>query len=94
MTSEELRARGRAGIMARLMSEDWDAMTRAARASSRSVSNLDRWVTKAREANPALSDEQAERLAGMMRREHYVRMGKLSAQARRAKAAQSASNSR
>lgn len=70
--------------MSRLLAEDWTEMTRAARASARHVKSLDRWVDKAREANPSLSDEQAERLAVMMRREHYVRMGKLSAQSRRA----------
>lgn len=70
------------GVMARLMSEDWRAMTAAANASARHVSSLDRWVAKAREANPDLDDEQAERLAVMMRKAHYVRMGKLSAQAR------------
>ena len=84
MNDEELSARGRAGVMSRLLAEDWTAMTRAASASARNVKNLDRWVAKAREANPSLSDEQAERLAVMMRREHYVRMGKLSAQSRRA----------
>ena len=58
-------------------------MTAAALASSNHVSSLDRWVRKAREGNPSLSDEQAERLAERLRKAHYVRMGKLSAQARR-----------
>ena len=47
------------------------------------VKSLDRWIVKAHEANPSLNDEQAERLALMMRKAHYVRMGKLSAEARR-----------
>jgi hypothetical protein len=76
-------SRGLPGMMARLMTEDWHKMTAAANASAAHVSSLDRWVAKAREANPALDDEQAERLGLMMRKAHYVRMGKLSAQARR-----------
>lgn len=58
-------------------------MTAAANASANHVKSLDRWVAKAREANPALDDGQAERLALMLRRAHYVKMGKLSAQARK-----------
>ncbi len=58
-------------------------MTAAANTSPRHPNRLDRYVAKAKEANPALTDEQAERLAVMLRRQHYVRMGKLSAQARR-----------
>lgn len=71
------------GMMARLMAEDWHGMTAAANRSANHVARLDRWVAKAREANPALDDEQAERLGVMLRKAHYVRMGKLSAQARR-----------
>ncbi len=74
---------GEAGILARLATEDWDAMTAAALASSNHVSSLDRWIRKAREGNPSLSDEQAERLAERLRKAHYVRMGRLSAEARR-----------
>ena len=80
----ELTERAHAGIMARLLSEDWDAMTRAANASSQHVKRLDRWIAKAKAANPNLSDEQAERLAERLRRDHYVRMGKLSGQSRKA----------
>lgn len=58
-------------------------MTAAALASPNHVSSLNRWITKAREGNPSLSDDQAERLAERLRRAHYVRMGKLSAEARR-----------
>jgi hypothetical protein len=71
------------GMMTRLMTEDWHKMAAAANASSKHVKSLDRWVAKAREANPALNDEQAERLGLAMRRAHYVRMGKLSVQARK-----------
>jgi len=70
-------------LMTRLMTEDWDQMTKAANGSANHVKSLDRWITLARETNPALSDVQAERLAVLMRREHYVRMGKLSARARK-----------
>jgi hypothetical protein len=71
------------GMMTRLMTQDWHQMAAAANASPNHVKSLDRWVAKAREANPSLNDEQAERLGLMMRKAHYVRMGKLSAEARR-----------
>lgn len=71
------------GALARLMSEDWSAMTAAANASPNHVSSDDRWTRKAREANPALSDDQAHRLGQMLKKQHYQRMGKLSAEARR-----------
>ncbi len=71
------------GIIARLASEDWYEMTRAANASANHVSSLDRWIARAREANPGLDDSQAGRLAVLLRREHYRRMGRLSVQARR-----------
>ena len=74
---------GEAGILARLAAEDWNAMTAEALASPNHVSSLDRWIRKAREGNPSLSDDQAERLAERLRKAHYVRMGKLSAEARR-----------
>ena len=70
-------------MMARLMTEDWNAIPAAANASPNHVKSLDRWVAKAREANPALNDEQAERLGLMLRKAHYVKMGRLSAEARR-----------
>ena len=69
--------------LANLLKNDWHEMTAAANRSANHVKSLDRWVAKAREANPALNDEQAERLALLMRKAHYVRMGKLSAQARK-----------
>jgi uncharacterized protein YicC (UPF0701 family) len=58
-------------------------MTAAALASPEHVSSMSRWVKKAREGNPTLSDEQAERLAERLRKAHYVKMGRLSAEARR-----------
>ena len=75
--------RGRVGMMTRLLTEDWSAMTAAANASPNHVSSDERWTAKAREANPALSDEQAYRLGRMMKKAHFVRMGRLSAEARR-----------
>lgn len=69
--------------MARLLSEDWHGMTAAANASPNHVSSDDRWTRKAREANPALDDDQAYRLGQHLKKQHYIRMGKLSAQARR-----------
>ena len=78
---------GSAGVTARLLSEDWNEMTSAAFASANHVSSLDRWTKKAREANPRLTDEQAERMGEMLRTEHYKRMGRLSGVARK-KAAQ------
>jgi hypothetical protein len=74
---------GQAGILARLASEDWSEMTKAALASDNHVSSRDRWTKKAREINPRLDEDQAARLGERLRREHYVRMGRLSAQARR-----------
>lgn len=71
------------GVMARLMNTDWHAMTAAANASANHVSSDDRWTRKAREANPTLDDDQAYRLGQHLKRAHYVRMGKLSAEARR-----------
>jgi hypothetical protein len=75
--------RGLPGAMARLLAEDWQSMTTAANASPNHVSSDDRWTKKAREANPALDDDQAYRLGQHMKKAHYVRMGKLSAEARR-----------
>ena len=75
--------RVRPGIMKRLMTEDWYAMTTAANQSPNHVSSDDRWTRKACEANPALDDDQAYRLGQKLKKAHYVRMGKLSAEARR-----------
>jgi hypothetical protein len=71
------------GAMARLLNEDWNAMTASANTSPNHVSSDDRWTAKAREANPSIGDEQAYRLGQMLKKAHYVRMGQLSAQARR-----------
>jgi hypothetical protein len=70
-------------MMHRLMTEEWDQMTAAANASPNHVSSAERWTAKAREANPNLSDDQAYRLGQLLKKQHYARMGKLSAQARR-----------
>ncbi len=74
---------GEAGILARLAAEDWTAMTAAASKSPNHVSSLTRWIGKARELNPGLDDDRIERLAERLRKDHYQRMGRLSAQARR-----------
>ena len=71
------------GVIANLLKNDWNEMTRAANASSRHVKSMDRWIAKAREANPNLTDDQAARLAAMLRKQHYIRMGRLSGQARK-----------
>lgn len=71
------------GAMARLLSEDWQKMTAAANKSDMHVASRERWFRKAREANPSLTDEQAARLGEMMRTEHYRKMGRLGAEARR-----------
>lgn len=71
------------GALARLLNEDWHNMTAAANRSPNHVSSYERWFAKAKAANPSLDDEQAARLAGMMRTEHYRKMGRLSAEARR-----------
>lgn len=69
--------------MTRLLSEDWNQMTARANASPNHVSSAERWTRKAKEANPALSDDQAYRLGQKMRKAHYVEMGRLSAEVRR-----------
>lgn len=71
------------GAMARLLSENWDSMTAAARTSDRHPSSLARWEQIARDANPGLSDAQYTRAAELLRSQHYQRMGQLSGQARR-----------
>lgn len=70
-------------MMKRLMTEDWTQMAAAANASPNHVSSDERWIRKAREANPNLDEDQAYRLGQHLKRAHYVRMGKLSAAARR-----------
>lgn len=79
------RSRVLPGAIARLSREDWHEMTRAANSSANHVSSDDRWTRQAAEANPALSEGQAYRLGQMLKKQHYRRMAKLSAQARAAK---------
>jgi hypothetical protein len=69
--------------MKRLTTTNWDEMTAAANASPNHVSSAERWTRKAREANPSLDDDQAYRLGQMLKKQHYTKMGKLSAEARR-----------
>ena len=76
-------SRGLPGAMKRLLTTDWSEMTRAANASENHVSSDARWTRKASEANPALSEDQAYRLGQHMKKAHYVKMGRLSAEARR-----------
>lgn len=57
-------------------------MTAAASASPQHVKGMDRWRDIARQ-NKHLNDEQVERLAVMLRREHFRKMGRLSAAARK-----------
>jgi hypothetical protein len=71
------------GIIIRLTTRDWNEMTRAANARTNHANHLKRWLIKVREANPGVGDVQAEQLAAMLRSEHYVRMSKLSAHARK-----------
>lgn len=70
-------------VLARLLKNDWSELAAAMNNSPNHVSNDERWARKAKEANPALDDEQAHRLGQLMKRAHYVKMGKLSAEARR-----------
>jgi len=74
---------GARAMTARLTSENWDDMTQAANDSPNHVKSMDRWRRKARESNPALDDQQVDRLAQRLRGEYYSRLGKLSAQKRR-----------
>jgi len=75
--------RGQAGILERLLTEDPQEMTAAALASDKHVSKIEGWARKAQEINPKLTDKQAERVGEMMRTQHFKRMGRLSAQARK-----------
>lgn len=45
--------------MARLMSEYWQKMTRAANASPMHVARRERWLRQAKAGNPSLDDDQA-----------------------------------
>ncbi len=78
--------RGTPGAIATLSRHDWKQLTAAANASPRHVNSLDRWIAIARERNPLLTGEQAERLAQLMRTEHFRRMARLSARTRSARA--------
>jgi hypothetical protein len=58
-------------------------MTAAANASPNHVGSAERWTKKAREANPALDDNQAYRLGQLLKRQFYQAIGRKSAEARR-----------
>ena len=58
------------------------AVSAAAGDSPQNVKGMDRWRQIARQ-NEHLDDEQVERLAEMLRRDHFAKMGRLSAQARK-----------
>jgi hypothetical protein len=73
--------------MARLEQSDWNELTAAANSSARHVSSLDRWRAKAAAANPALSGEQLDRAAEMLKADFYREIGRRSGEARRAAAA-------
>lgn len=80
-------------IAARLATESWDDMTKAANSSEQHVRSLARWRKIAAEQNPHLSDSQldrqAERLrsayfAGLARRKHQLAQAKQSGEAEQA----------
>lgn len=71
------------GAIANLLAHDWSEITAAANRSENHVKSPERWVQIAKRENPALTDEQAARLGEMLRTEHYRKMGRLSAQARK-----------
>jgi hypothetical protein len=82
LTQSEVR---QLGITRRLETEPWNEMTRAANASPNHVAKLDRWISIARNLNPALDDDQLKRLALRKRSEHYRELGRKSGEARRAR---------
>ncbi len=59
------------GAVARLLSEDWHEMTRAANESPQHPANLARWIRKAQEQNPALDDDEAVRVARHLKDRFY-----------------------
>lgn len=71
MTNHE---RAKVGNLARRLKEPWDSMTEAARKSPNNPANLERWVAEARRLNPALSDEQAERLGAELLSSHFSKL--------------------
>lgn len=75
--------RGAIGALNRLLVTDPADWTRAANASLSHPSNPERWTREAKAANPALSEEQAVRVGQLLRREHYRRLSRLGAEARR-----------
>lgn len=79
--------RGRRAALARLQVTDWTEYARPAFESPNHPGNIERWLKAARDANPFLNEEQAGRLAEMMRREHFAEMGRRSGDARRARRA-------
>ena len=62
---------GRLGIASRLLAEDWHEMAAPAYTSPRHVGNLDRWRKLAEEKNPALNEEQRDRLAVLLRSQYF-----------------------
>lgn len=59
-------------------------MTAAACASPRHPGSLDRWTQQAREDNPSLTDEQAERHGERLRSAYFSDLARRSHAARRA----------
>jgi hypothetical protein len=76
-------ARARKGITKRLISENWTEMARPAFTAEKHVKGMKRWRDLARKENPALDDEQVERLAAMLRTQHFSEMGRRSGASRR-----------
>lgn len=79
-------ARGRRAITVRLATEDWREMARPAFEAANHVKGMQRWRDQARRDNPALNDEQVERLALMLRTEHFAELGRRSGASKRAAA--------
>jgi hypothetical protein len=89
--AEELRHRHNSetatrAIGVRLAREDPNAMTSAARSSSRHVKSLDRWTEAAREQQPDADDEKIALLAAELRSAYYSELGTRSGASKRAKA--------
>jgi hypothetical protein len=87
--AEELRHRHNSetstrAIGVRLAREDPNAMTSAARASSRHVKSLARWEEAAREQYPGADDEKIALLAAESRSAYYSELGRKSGVSKRA----------
>jgi hypothetical protein len=87
LPEDDLRAKRRRAIVTRLQREDWTEMARAAFESPNHVSNIERWLAKARADNPGLDDQQHLRLAQHLRTDYYQRLSEAGVAARRARAA-------